>query len=223
MNNDKSFQTMRDAMVDSQLRPSGVNDRDVIRAMASVPREEFVPETRASVAYADRSVPLGDGRYLAPPVALGRMLVVAEPQRSDIALIVGAGTGYSAAVLARLAGPVTALESDAELAAIARPRLEGGEFDDASLIQLVEGDLTKGHPEGAPYDLILIDGAVEMVPDAIADQLAEGGRLVCGIAEKGLTRLAIARKRGGVVSPVAFEDSEVPVLPGFERAKAFRF
>ena len=220
---ENSFQAMRDAMVDSQLRPSGVSDRAVVRAMASVPREEYVPETRAQVAYADRSVPLGGGRFLAPPVALGRLLTVAEPQRSDRALIVGAGTGYSAAVLARLVGSVVALESDADLIAAARPRVEGGEFSGAAAIQLVEGDLTQGHAGGAPYDLILIDGAVETVPDAIAAQLADGGRLVCGLADDGVTRLAIARKRGGAVRPVAFEDNEMPLLPGFAPAKAFRF
>ncbi len=221
--NENSFQAMRDSMIDSQLRPSGVNDRDVIRAMASVPREEFVPETRASVAYGDRSVPLGNGRFLAPPVALGRLLTVAEIERSDKVLIIGAGTGYSAAVMALISGPVTALESDGDLLAAARPRMAGGAFSSASAIQLVAGDLAVGHEADAPYDLILIDGAVEEVPDEIAAQLAEGGRLVCGLAVDGLTRLAIARKRGGVVRPVPFEDNEMPVLPGFARAKAFRF
>ncbi|WP_420607575.1 protein-L-isoaspartate O-methyltransferase family protein [Novosphingopyxis sp.] len=221
--NENNFQAMRDAMIDGQLRPSGVNDRDIVRAMASVPREEFVPETRASVAYADRSVPLGNGRFLAPPVALGRLLTVAEPQRSDTVLIVGAGTGYSAMVMAHLTGPVTALESDTDLLAAARPRLAGGAFSDLSAVQLVEGDLTGGYAANGPYDLILIDGAVETVPEALAAQLADGGRLICGLAEDGLTRLAVARKRGGVVRPVPFEDNEVPVLPGFARAKAFRF
>lgn len=218
MMNENSFQAMRDAMIDSQLRPSGVHDRDVIRAMAIVPREEFVPEIRASVAYADRSVPLGNDRYLAPPVALGRWLTMAELRASDRVLIVGAGTGYSAAVTACLAGPVVALESDAELLAAARTRLSG-----AAGVELVEGDLAAGHAAGAPYDMILIDGAIEQLPDVLTAQLADGGRLLCGLAEDGLTRLAIARKQGGVARLVAFEDGEVPVLPGFARARAFRF
>jgi protein-L-isoaspartate(D-aspartate) O-methyltransferase len=220
---DNHFQLMRDAMIDSQLRPSGVNDRAIIRAMATVPREEFVPTSRTEVAYADRSVPLGDERYLAPPVALGRLLTKAEPRATDRALIVGAGTGYSAAVLAHVVAHVTALESDGNLLEAARARLSGQAHGQLGDIELVDGPLTDGHAPGAPYDLILIDGAVEDVPDAISAQLADGGRLVCGLVDNGLTRLAIARKRGDVVRPVAFEDNEVPVLPGFSRAKAFQF
>lgn len=220
---DMNFQAMRDAMIDSQLRPSGVHDRHVIRAMASVPREEFVPETRSQVAYADRSVPLGGGRFLPPPVALGRLLTEASVGLSDKVLVVGAGTGYSAAILSLLTGSVTALESDADLLAAARPRLSGKALSGIAAVELVEGDLSGGYAANAPYDFILIDGAVEAVSDAVSEQLAEGGRLACGLVEDGVTRLAIARKRSGVVHPVAFEDNEMPVLPGFARAKAFRF
>ncbi len=218
MMQDNHFQAMRDAMIESQLRPSGVSDRGVIRAMASVPREEYVPATRAQTAYADRSVPLGDDRYLMPPVALGRLLTRAEVRPEDAVLIVGAGTGYSAAVLSQLAASITAVESDEALLAAARTRLAG-----AANVILVQADLTAGHGAQASYDLIVIDGAVEAVPDDLAALLKDDGRLVCGIVDDGLTRLAIARKRAGGLRPVAFEDNEVPVLPGFAAAKAFKF
>src|SRR6059058_2950860 len=149
------FSAARLAMVESQLRPQGV-DLAVTRAMGSVERERFVPEAVGPLAYVDRGLHLGGGRFLAAPAVLGQLLTQMMPERGQRALVVGAGTGYSAALLAAMGLDVVAVESSPELAARAR---ELG-------IHAVEGALEAGHRPGAPYDQILIDGAVELIPDA---------------------------------------------------------
>lgn len=208
------FAAARRAMVDSQLRPQGVNDPAVIAAMSAVPRERFVPEEQRPAAYADRSVPLGEGRAMPPPAVTGLLLTALAPLRGESALVVGAGTGYSAAVLKEMGVAVTALESSQALAAAAR----------GLGIDALEGPLANGHAKGAPYDLILIDGAVERIPDAIVDQLAEGGRLGAGLAgEGGIVRLIVGRRAGGGFGYHSIADAGVPRLPGFERPPAFTF
>ena len=211
------FDQMRRAMVAIQLRTTGVSDLRVVAAMGAVPRERFVPDGRSALAYADTSVPLGGGRELNSPMALGLLLSEARPAAGERALIVGAATGYSAAVLARLVGSVVAVEEDPALAAAARTALA------ASSVKLVEGPLAKGYKKGAPYDLILIDGAVEFVPQALVDQLAEGGRLAAAILEAGVTSLAIGRKAGDGFAMVKFSDAAASLLPGFARPRAFTF
>jgi protein-L-isoaspartate(D-aspartate) O-methyltransferase len=207
------YAAARQAMVDSQLRPQGVNDPAVIAAMSLVPREQFVPESERRLAYADRAIPLGEGRSLPAPAVLGLLLTAMVPDRGQEALIVGAGTGYSAAVCAQMGLEVTALESSAALAATAR---EQG-------VDLIEGKLDKGHRKAAPYDLILIDGAVEHIPDALIDQLDEGGRLGAAIVDKGITRLVVGRKACGGFGMHSIADAATPALPGFERPRAFTF
>lgn len=212
-----AFEHMRRAMIASQLRATGTNDPRVLAAMGEVPRERFVSAGRASLAYADALVPLKPGRDLNSPMALGRLLTEAAPKPGDRALVVAAATGYAAALMARLAGPVVALEEDAELAAEARANLAG------SGVRLVEGPLVQGCPDAAPFDLILIDGAVECVPDALVDQLADGGRLAAGLLENGVTRLAIGRRAGEGFGMAAFADAAAAILPGFAKPRAFRF
>ncbi|HEU4705303.1 MAG TPA: protein-L-isoaspartate O-methyltransferase, partial [Sphingomicrobium sp.] len=151
-------------MIDNQLRPVGVTDPAVLEAMGSVPRERFVPEESRPLAYADRSLSIGEGRYIAAPAVLGQLLTEMAPKTGERALVIGAGTGYSAAVLRSIGCEAVALESAPELAARAR---ELG-------IDTVEGPLESGHKAGAPYDLIIVDGAVEHIPDAIIKQLADG-------------------------------------------------
>ena len=211
------FEHMRRAMIASQLRTTGTNDPAVLAAMGEVPRERFVPGAKAALAYADALVPLKPGRDLNSPMAIGRLLTEAAPRRGDRALVVGAATGYSAAVLVRIAGPVVAVEEDPELAAAAKAALAG------SGVKLVEGPMEKGWRKGAPYDLILVDGAVDYVPDALIEQLADGGRLASAIVEDGVTRLAIGRKAGGGFAMAPFADAAAAVLPGFARPKAFTF
>ena len=211
------FEPMRRAMVASQLRTTGVNDPRVVAAMGEVARERFVPEERRALAYADALVPLGSGRALNPPMALGRMLTEARLTGREHALVIGAGTGYSAALLARLAGSVVALEEDAALAAAAGTALKG------SGVELVKGPLAKGWPKSAPYDFILIDGAVGHLPQAIVDQAADGGRISLAIVDRAVTRLAIGRVVAGGFGLTVYADAEAAILPGFETPRGFSF
>jgi protein-L-isoaspartate(D-aspartate) O-methyltransferase len=211
--NSDRFAEARAAMVDSQLRPEGVADPAVLAALAAVPREAFVAEGLRPIAYSDRAIPLAVKRSLMPPAALAQLIQALAPRPGDRALIVGAGAGYSAAVLANMGVEVTALESDKALAELAR----GQE------IAIVDGPLTAGHPADAPYDCILIDGAVEELPDAIIDQLADSGRLAAALAESGVTRLAVGTRSGSAFGMRSFADAAVSVLPGFFRASAFTF
>ena len=214
---EQNFEQMRRAMIASQLRTTGTNDPRVLAAMGAVAREDFVPRDRLPLAYADALVPLKPGRDLNPPMVLGKLLTQATPRAGERALLVGAATGYAAAVLIRLVGSVVAVEEDAALAAEAEKALVG------TSVRLVEGPLAKGWPEGAPYDLILIDGAVAFVPDALIGQLRDGGRLAAGLLEQGVTRLAIGRKAGDGFAMTAFADAVTALLPGFARPKAFTF
>lgn len=200
-------------MVDNQLRPEGVNDPLVTEAMATVPRERFVPADVRPLAYLDRSIPLEQGRALPSASVLGRLLteLVAEP--GERALVVGAGTGYSAKVLETMGLSVTALECSDELAAIARDNGMGA----------IVAPLASGHSAGAPYDIILIDGAVEHVPDALIGQLADGGRLAGALIDRGVTRLVVGRKVAGGFGYQSIADAGVSALPGFARPPAFTF
>ncbi len=209
-----NFEQMRRAMVASQLRTTAVNDPRVVTAMGNVARERFVPPSQASLAYLDAALPIGPGRAMPAPMVLGRLLTEARVRSSDRALVIGAGTGYAAAVLAELAGTVTALEEDAGLI---------GAAPLPAHVSRVAGPLAKGWAKGAPYDLILFDGAVEHVPPEIVAQLADGGRIAAPIVENGVTRLAIGRKAGGGFGMVIFADAAAPALPGFAVEKGFVF
>ena len=190
------FQAARRAMVDSQLRPQAVTDPLVIAAMATVPREAYVPEESRVFAYIDRVVSLGEGRFLNPPASLGRLLTELEPRPAERALVIGTAPAYAAAVLREMGLEVR----------------ESG-----------EGDLTAGLPDGAPYDLILIDGAVEFIPEAIIAQLREGGRLGACLISQGVQRLVIGTRAGDSFGLRSFADSAAGPLPGFERPRAFTF
>jgi protein-L-isoaspartate(D-aspartate) O-methyltransferase len=212
-----NFEHMRRAMIASQLRTTGVNDPAVLAAIGAVARERFVPGERVSLAYADTLVPLKPGRELNSPMAIGRLLTELAPEPGEHALVVGAATGYSAAVMDRLTGSVVAVEEDADLLAIARAALAG------SGVELVEGPLAAGAGQRAPYDLILIDGAVEFVPEAILAQLKDGGRLAAAILEDGVTRISIGRKAGEGFGMAAVSDAAAAVLPGFLKPRGFTF
>lgn len=200
-------------MVESQLRPQGVTDPRVLNAMAAVRREDFLPDHARPLAYVDRSVAVGDGRFLPPPAVLGRLLTQMMIEPGQRVLVVGAGTGYSSAVLAHIGVDIVALESSAELAARAT---ELG-------IDVVEGPLEAGWKKLAPYDQILIDGAVATIPDTIVDQLADGGRLGTALIDRGIARLTVGRKAGGAFGYVSLGDAGTPALPGFSKPKAFTF
>ena len=207
------FAAAREAMVESQLRPQGVTDRGVLDAMRTVARENFLPSHTRPLAYVDRAEALSEGRFLVAPAVTGQLLTQMMPERGQSALVIGAATGYSAAVLSAMGLTVTAVEDEAGLAAAARKLGT----------TVVEGPLEAGDPKGGTYDQILIDGAVEVIPDAIIAQLSDGGRLGAALIDRGITRLIVGRKAGGAFGYLSIGDAGVPALPGFRRLKEFTF
>ena len=214
---EQNFEQMRRAMVASSLRTTGVSDPRVLAAIGAVPRERYVPRARAAIAYADNPVPLGNGRELNSPLALGRMLSEAQPAPHERTLVIGAASGYAAAVVERLAGSVVALEEDPDLVAVARDNLAG------LSVELVEGPLVQGHAPGAPYDFILIDGAVEFIPEEIIGQLVDGGRLAAAILDNGVARISLGRRAGEGFGIAPITDRASAILPSFVRPRAFTF
>lgn len=216
------YAAIRLNMVDSQIRTNKVTNAEIIAAFESVPREAFVPERLAASAYVDEDVALGNGRYLMEPMILARLLQEARPGPADVALDVGCGTGYATAILAKLAATVVALESDPELAAAATKVLADLGIDNAVV---VEGPLPDGWPAQAPYGVILLNGAVSEVPEAIRGQLAEGGRLATVLRpDSGPGQGILMRRSGGTVAAGrAFFDAATPVLAGFAREAGFVF
>ena len=206
------FAAAREAMVESQLRPQGVTDAGVLDAMGKIAREKFLPSHTRPLAYADRAVALSDGRFLPAPAVLGQLLTQMRPEPGQRALVVGAGTGYSAAVLSAMGLRVTAIESDVELLQSTGPGAT-----------VTQGGLEEGAPNEGPFDQILIDGAVGFIPDALVAQLADGGRLGTALIDRGVTRLIIGRKAGDAFGYLSIGDAGVPALPGFSRPPAFSF
>ena len=186
----------RRAMIDSQLRVSGVNDAAVLAAIGKVARENFVPAEARGHAYIDRAIPLGQNRALAAPLVHGMMLSEALPRPGERVLVVTAGSTY----LSALVEAMGALVDSVDAAAVAKAK--------------------RG---AAPYDLVLIDGAIEQLPGALADALAEGGRVVTGLVLRGVTRLASGRKLGGTVQLLPLAEIGIPVLADFARAKSWSF
>lgn len=207
------FTAARASMVDAQLRPDGVNYPPVVDAMARVPRERFVAQEARPHAYIDRAVPIGDGRMLSAPAVLGKLLTELTPLAGERALVVGSGTGYSAAVLMAIGLDVIGLESSAELASMAR----------GNGIEVVEGPLESGWKKGAPFHLILIDGAVEFIPDSIIAQLTPHGRLGTALVDRGICRLAIGRRAGDGFGLYTIADAAAAALPGFAKPRTFTF
>jgi protein-L-isoaspartate(D-aspartate) O-methyltransferase len=220
------FTVARTRMVDSQLRTSDVTDRDVLAAMADAPRERFVPAAVAALAYIDDDVLVkaatGDSpaRYLMEPAPFARLLQLAEIDATDVVLDIGCATGYSAAVLARLANAVVALESDAELAGLASETLIDLQIDNAAV---VTGPLEAGYPSEGPYDAIIVEGAVETVPAALFDQLKAGGRLVAIVGYGRAAPAMVYTRTGGEIGGRAAFDAHARPLPGFRRPATFVF
>ncbi len=212
------FAAMRQAMVDSQLRPSGVNDPLVTQAMLHAPREDYVAKERAAICYMDRSIPLGDGRYLHPPVTTGMMLQESETAPQDNVLLIGGGTGYVAALIAPRVRSLTVIEESADLAKKTKKALSGFENADVQ-----SGSFAEGVSGGAPYSLIWIEGQVEELPETLIAQLADGGRLICGTADGPVARLSMGIKRGGELAMRSFADGEITPISGFARTKSFAF
>lgn len=215
------FAAARLNMVESQLRPNKVADPGLLTAFLAVPRERFVPPLFHEAAYSDDDLPIGHGRSLLEPMILARLLAAAAIGSGDKVLDIGSGTGYGPAIMARLARHVTGVEENPDLIAQARARLaELGVLH----ADIVEGKLADGYKADAPYDVIVIEGAVAATPDAIADQLAEGGRLLAVVrAGGGMGRATIMTRVGGVLSHRPLFDAACPMLPGFEAPPRFVF
>jgi protein-L-isoaspartate(D-aspartate) O-methyltransferase len=209
----------RNLMVDGQLRPSKVTDRRILDAMRSIPRETYLPPQIAPMAYIDRDLNLGDGRVLLKPLVMARLLQLAKPRAGETALIVGSGTGYGAAVLAACGVQVTALEEDEKLLHIAHAANPGH-----AGIVFVHGKLSEGYAASAPYDLVVIEGAVPSIPDAIGRQVAAGGRLVTIILSGGAAGYAAIAEpsTGGLRAQPTF-DATAKLLPGLAPAPGFTF
>jgi protein-L-isoaspartate(D-aspartate) O-methyltransferase len=217
------FAKARRTMVDCQVRPADVTDRDLLAALVEIPRERFAPGGLASVAYLDRDLLVDPKRALLKPMVLARMIQAAELKPDDRVLDVACGTGYSSAILARLSASVTALEDDAD-----RSRRSG-----EILVQLaplgtrnvtaVCGPLDAGWPAGAPYDVILVNGACETEPHGLTRQLNERGRLVAVVGTGPDGKATLFRKDKGEIGSRALFDAAAPALPAFAKAPAFVF
>ena len=214
------YASARHAMVDCQVRPSDVTRYAIIDAMLWAPRELFVPKSRRDVAYAGAEISLAPGRVLLEPRTFAKMLEVAAIGSDDLVLDLAPGSGYSTAVIARMAEAVIAIESDPDLAGRARSVLAELEVDNAVVSQ---GDPAAGDAAHGPYDVIMINGAVESVPDGLIAQLKVGGRLVALFRQGGVGQCCLLTRAAGGISRRYVFDADAPVLPGFERQEEFAF
>lgn len=205
-------------MVDTQVRPSDVTKFPIIDAMLSVPREVFVPREQAEAAYISENVPIAPGRVVLEPRTLGKLLDALNIAGNELVLDIGAGYGYSSALVARMAEAVIAVEEDETLAAEAQSILSDQNADN---VVVHTGPLTDGAAQHGPYDLIMIQGGVERVPDALLDQLKEGGRIGCVFMEGALGVVRIGYKIDGDVTWRFAFNASAPVLPGFAKEAVF--
>ena len=212
------FAARRLMMVDTQVRPSDVTKFPIIDAMLAVQRELFVPRDKREAAYIGENVGLGDGRVLLEARSLAKMLDALDLQKTDLVLDIGAGLGYSAAVMARMSEAVVALEDTPERIAEAQDALTEAEADNV-ILQL--GHLVEGAAQHGPYDVIVIEGAVEMVPPGLVAQLKEGGRIACIFSDAALGTAKIGYKLNGRVTWRALFNAGAPILPGFQAARDF--
>jgi protein-L-isoaspartate(D-aspartate) O-methyltransferase len=217
------FAAARRMMVDCQVRTSDVTDLRIIAAMLAIPRERFVPQAMADLAYLDTDLAVTEGgprRHLLKPMVLAKMIQAAEVGATDSVLDVGGATGYSAAVLSRFAGSVTALECDPALAEQTRANLAAVGADH---VATVAGDLAAGWADAAPYDVILVNGAVAEPPANLLRQLKGGGRLVVVLQDGPVGQAVLYRASGTEVSGWPIFDANASILPGFAKAPAFVF
>ncbi|MGH1424958.1 MAG: protein-L-isoaspartate O-methyltransferase family protein [Pseudooceanicola sp.] len=207
----------RTTMVDAQIRPSDVTKFPIIDAMLKVPRESFVPADKREAAYLGENIELGDGRVLLEPRTLAKLLDALDIQGDELVLDLGAGQGYSAAVIARMAEAVIAVDT-ADMVSGAQDLLSEIGADN---VVVHEAELTEGAPEHGPYDVIVVEGAVEHLPETILDQVKDGGRIGCLFMEGALGIVRVGYKIDGKFSWRFAFNASAPVVPGFERHRAF--
>ncbi len=212
------FTRRRTTMVDTQVRPSDVTKFPIIDAMLTVPRETFVPADKREMAYVGEHVSIGDGRVVLDPRTLAKMLEAANIQNDEMVLDIGAGLGYSAALAAHIADAVIALEETPERVADAEAALAEAGIDN---VAVVDGVLSEGASKSAPYDVILIEGAVEAVPNSLAEQLKDGGRIVAIFMEGALGVAKVGHFVDGRINWRFAFNATAPLLPGFEKEDAF--
>ncbi len=212
------FADRRRMMVDTQVRPSDVTKYPIIEAMLAVPREAFVPDAQAEVAYADQNVPLGQGRVVLEARTLAKMLDALDVRGDELVLDVGCGLGYSTAVIARMAQMVIGVEEEDHLASEAQEILSDSNADNA-IVHV--GPLAEGAGEHGPYDVIIVEGGVEVLPDALLAQLKDGGRIAAVFMSGALGEVKIGYKSGTRISWRFDFNAGAPVLPGFARASEF--
>jgi protein-L-isoaspartate(D-aspartate) O-methyltransferase len=210
------FAAARRHMVDGQIRTNDVTDLRVLSALDEVPRERFLPPSAVALAYLDLDVPIGNSRRLLKPMVLAKLLQAAGLHAGDRVLDVGSGTGYSAAVIARLASQVVALEQETDLSKIGNAALP-------SNVRVVSGPLTDGWMQEAPYDAIVVEGSTEVVPQALCQQLKDGGRLVCVLGSRPSSKGTLYRRSGDEVGGRPIFDAWAAVLPGFAKKPVFAF
>ena len=222
------FALARRNMVESQIRTNDVTDHRLIAAFLETPREPFVPAAMRELAYIDEDIPLtdpdpeagGGRRWLMEPMPFARLVSLAEIRPSDLVLDIGCGTGYSAAILARLAESVVGIESDAALAEVADARLIEMAVGNAAIIT---GPMNEGYPSQGPYDVIVLEGAVGAVPDGVLSQLRDGGRLVAAVTSGPVGKATLFCSSGGEISSRVAFDINIHPLPGFEKKPEFVF
>lgn len=214
------FTARRTMMVDTQVRPSDVTKFPIIDAMLSVPREEFVPAAQREAAYLGENLDLGDGRVLLEPRTLAKALDALAISKDAMVLDIGSGQGYSAAVIAHMAEAVVAVEEDEAMASEAQEALSAAGADN---VAVHTGPLTEGAAAHGPYDVIMIQGGITHLPEAIAAQLKEGGRIACLFMDGALGEVRVGHKRGDEISWRMAFNASAPVLPGFEREAVFEF
>ncbi len=210
----------RQNMIDTQLRPNEVNDERIIGAITSVHREKFVPKKLSGVAYLDDDIPVAPGRSLMGPMVFARLIDAADVKETDLVLDVGCATGYSSAVLGRLAEAVVALEEDEALAKTAIDILADEECDN---VAVVTGPLVDGLAAQGPYDLIFINGMIDDLPQQLVDQIAEGGRLICVLNDNGVGKATYVTNENGLLGKRILFDAYIPALAAFNRKAEFTF
>lgn len=220
------FASARQTMVDTQVRTEGVTDHDVLRAMSNIPREKFLPPRSRPFAFIDDDIEVkaesdgGTARYMVRAAPFARMLQAADINQSDFAMVVGCPTGYMAAILARLASSVIVLESDEELAEKASETLIDLGIDN---VAVVTGPLEEGYPSEAPYDVILLGGSVQVIPQPLFEQLKEGGRLVAVVGYGRAAQAMVHTRTDDDFGGRSVFDVHLPPLPGFRKPKSFVF